>query len=308
MLIVVSLRVDIQERQERKEIRERNCQVLWLIRREHLPAKRHSRLLVNPGPQNRVFTRNDLSFKPANVATSIVARCIVIAALYDNIDTYSEQDRCRLAASTPMQSLLLPAPWFSNSHFGPHRFDFDPGRIPTHSRPPSTGSKPSLRADHPSPPMSGFLPTSTQSDGVVTTQQQRPAGPERPTSIDLARTNLPLTLPTLTSIGAASVTHAPRFVSPLQTGVSGSSAIQIPSINAGLSQVLTEPPQAYGLPASNSIRSLPPRSTRRAKAHVASACVNCKRKHLGCDSARPCRRCVLSGKAVGNPLQMGKAS
>ncbi|OAX85572.1 hypothetical protein ACJ72_00033 [Emergomyces africanus] len=41
---------------------------------------------------------------------------------------------------------------------------------------------------------------------------------------------------------------------------------------------------------------LPPRSTRRAKAHVASACVNCKRKHLGCDSARPCRRCISSGK------------
>jgi hypothetical protein len=44
--------------------------------------------------------------------------------------------------------------------------------------------------------------------------------------------------------------------------------------------------------------SLGPRSTRRTKAHVASACVNCKKKHLGCDSARPCRRCVLAGKAV----------
>ncbi|CRG86606.1 hypothetical protein PISL3812_03616 [Talaromyces islandicus] len=196
-----------------------------------------------------------------------------------------------------MQSLLLPAPWFSNSHFGPHRFDFDPGRIPIHSRPPSTGPKPSLRADQPPPPMSGLLPTSTQSDGAVTTQQQRPAGPERPTSIDVSRTNLPPTLPTLSSIGAASVSQAPRFVSPLQTGGSGSSAIQIPSIHTGLSRVFTEPPQAYGLPASSSLRSLPPRSTRRAKAHVASACVNCKRKHLGCDSARPCRRCVLSGKA-----------
>lgn len=203
-----------------------------------------------------------------------------------------------------MQSLLLPAPWFSNSHFGSHRFDFDTGRIPIHPRAPSTGPKPSLRADHPPLPMSGLLPTSTQSEGAVTTQQQRTAGSERLTSIDVARSNLPPTLPTLTSIGAASVTQAPRFVSPLQTGVSGSSTIQIPSISAGLSQALTEPSQAYGLPASNSIRSLPPRSTRRAKAHVASACVNCKRKHLGCDSARPCRRCVLSGKAVGSPLRM----
>ncbi|KAJ5982963.1 hypothetical protein N7481_005062 [Penicillium waksmanii] len=47
----------------------------------------------------------------------------------------------------------------------------------------------------------------------------------------------------------------------------------------------------------SSNRSLAQKSTRRTKAHVASACVNCKKKHLGCDPARPCRRCVLAGKA-----------
>ncbi|EKV15701.1 hypothetical protein PDIG_13830 [Penicillium digitatum PHI26] len=47
-------------------------------------------------------------------------------------------------------------------------------------------------------------------------------------------------------------------------------------------------------------RSLVQKSTRRTKAHVASACVNCKKKHLGCDPARPCRRCVLAGKAVSD--------
>lgn len=57
---------------------------------------------------------------------------------------------------------------------------------------------------------------------------------------------------------------------------------------------------AFGAASSIPPRTttLPPRSTRRTKAHVASACVNCKRKHLGCDSSRPCRRCVLSGKEV----------
>ncbi|KAA8651334.1 putative C6 transcription factor [Aspergillus tanneri] len=45
-----------------------------------------------------------------------------------------------------------------------------------------------------------------------------------------------------------------------------------------------------------SARGLSQKPTRRTKAHVASACVNCKKKHLGCDPARPCRRCVLSGK------------
>jgi hypothetical protein len=41
-----------------------------------------------------------------------------------------------------------------------------------------------------------------------------------------------------------------------------------------------------------------PRTSRKTKAHVASACVNCKKKHLRCDNARPCRRCVQSGKEV----------
>lgn len=51
-------------------------------------------------------------------------------------------------------------------------------------------------------------------------------------------------------------------------------------------------------PSGPPSRTLPQKPTRRTKAHVASACVNCKKKHLGCDSARPCRRCVLAGKAV----------
>ena len=41
-----------------------------------------------------------------------------------------------------------------------------------------------------------------------------------------------------------------------------------------------------------------PRTTRKTKAHVASACVNCKKKHLRCDNARPCHRCTQSGKEV----------
>jgi hypothetical protein len=44
-----------------------------------------------------------------------------------------------------------------------------------------------------------------------------------------------------------------------------------------------------------------PRATRKTKAHVASACVNCKKKHLRCDTTRPCRRCVQSGKEVSRP-------
>lgn len=41
-----------------------------------------------------------------------------------------------------------------------------------------------------------------------------------------------------------------------------------------------------------------PGVARRAKAHVPSACVNCKRKHLACETRRPCNRCLQSGKEV----------
>ncbi|KAL6708508.1 hypothetical protein ACN47E_002771 [Coniothyrium glycines] len=40
----------------------------------------------------------------------------------------------------------------------------------------------------------------------------------------------------------------------------------------------------------------PSKPARRTKAHVASACVNCKKAHLSCDVQRPCGRCVASGK------------
>ena len=41
-----------------------------------------------------------------------------------------------------------------------------------------------------------------------------------------------------------------------------------------------------------------PGIARRAKAHVPSACVNCKKKHLACETKRPCNRCVQTGKEV----------
>jgi len=71
-----------------------------------------------------------------------------------------------------------------------------------------------------------------------------------------------------------------------------------------------EPPPSYEAGSSSAYAlvtaSLPPRpppqisprATRKVKAHVAAACINCKRKHLRCDETRPCRRCVQSGKEV----------
>nr|POE72372.1 transcription activator of gluconeogenesis ert1 [Quercus suber] len=50
-----------------------------------------------------------------------------------------------------------------------------------------------------------------------------------------------------------------------------------------------DPPNVVAGPSST-------RGGRKAKAHVASACANCKRAHLSCDINRPCMRCVASGK------------
>jgi hypothetical protein len=50
--------------------------------------------------------------------------------------------------------------------------------------------------------------------------------------------------------------------------------------------------------ASNATPSMSSRGGRKSKAHVASACINCKRAHLSCDVSRPCARCVSAGKQV----------
>ncbi|PWY99859.1 hypothetical protein BCV70DRAFT_200766 [Testicularia cyperi] len=41
----------------------------------------------------------------------------------------------------------------------------------------------------------------------------------------------------------------------------------------------------------------PTNGRKVAKAHVPSACLNCKRAHLACDVGRPCRRCINLGKS-----------
>lgn len=51
-------------------------------------------------------------------------------------------------------------------------------------------------------------------------------------------------------------------------------------------------------PEAHQLTSGAPGVARRAKAHVPSACVNCKRKHLACETKRPCNRCLQNGKEV----------
>ena len=54
---------------------------------------------------------------------------------------------------------------------------------------------------------------------------------------------------------------------------------------------------AHGSPEAQLVAGAPG-VARRAKAHVPSACVNCKKKHLACETKRPCNRCIHTGKEV----------
>ncbi|KAL8931353.1 MAG: hypothetical protein Q9211_007026 [Gyalolechia sp. 1 TL-2023] len=58
----------------------------------------------------------------------------------------------------------------------------------------------------------------------------------------------------------------------------------------------SSPPQDS--PEAHQLAAGVPGVARRAKAHVPSACVNCKRKHLACETKRPCNRCLSTGKEV----------
>ncbi|KAG4030647.1 hypothetical protein MFRU_011g01050 [Monilinia fructicola] len=62
----------------------------------------------------------------------------------------------------------------------------------------------------------------------------------------------------------------------------------------------TQQVMPYAAPERPSIGEVPgytsPKSQRKTKGHVASACVPCKRAHLRCDAQRPCSRCLSNGK------------
>lgn len=94
-------------------------------------------------------------------------------------------------------------------------------------------------------------------------------------------------------------THPP-LAPHYQPGYSQAQQLQgpLPLVPTSRSQVpgmaTFQGPTSLGGPVNPRIA----RTSRRAKAHVARACQNCKKAHLSCDEARPCARCVSSGKQV----------
>ncbi|KAF9329919.1 hypothetical protein BG006_007074 [Podila minutissima] len=59
------------------------------------------------------------------------------------------------------------------------------------------------------------------------------------------------------------------------------------------------PSSTSGVPGDSTMPLHPQQAAPRvksAKAHVPSACINCKKAHLACDLSRPCKRCISVGK------------
>ena len=153
-------------------------------------------------------------------------------------------------------------------------------------------------ASLPTPPMSGSPPPE-QSPEVPQIAGRRRKRSETPPSAPAVIAATPPTA--FEQTARSSSFQASRAGQPTDTlgqQVPYASAYpQPPSLSYGagssMGLVTTSPPETRYAPGQIS-----PRNTRKTKAHVASACVNCKKKHLRCDNARPCRRCVQSGKEV----------
>ena len=197
-----------------------------------------------------------------------------------------------------MHSLQLPRfPPLHHNSFKKHRFDTDPSRFSLNLCLPKPISAP-LWAALPSPPMSGSPPPERTTDQPQLAGRRRKRSDTPPAAAG-GLEGATVTTPESPVLDRSFAHH--RALPP-------TSAYGVQQATTTGSQPVS---QAYGYhtqgpmlaaPAHLSLESrlvpgqLSPRATRRTKAHVASACVNCKKKHLRCDAARPCRRCISTGK------------
>jgi hypothetical protein len=211
-----------------------------------------------------------------------------------------------------MKTLLLPVIPPPHTSFGEHRFNSDLSRFSLNLsglNPPSP--RPALGSPYLSPPMSGSSPPTDPLASPPTQSRRRRRSESQPYA----------------AVGASiapSITHEP--------GSSGRVSGQLGEHFQGARGVQSSPPFEFGrgiaggvgrtstaegslpAPVTTTQQRVPTlqRSqtgqTRRTKAHVASACVNCKKKHLRCDQKRPCLRCVQAGKEVREDLPARFAS
>lgn len=201
-----------------------------------------------------------------------------------------------------MQALPLPTPCQSHQPFQRHQLEVTSKWL-FDLRPLKVGRE-SVGASLPSPPMSRSSP------------QQNPRDPAQAAGRRRKRSESPAA----SSIATASASYPPFqgqlptwpeiTQSPFSRPPGGQFAPQLQSSYPPPPQLLSQPVfSVQGSVPLAGVHDVPlgmtsatgqgqSRATRKPKAHVASACVNCKKKHLRCDNARPCRRCVQAGKEV----------
>lgn len=209
-----------------------------------------------------------------------------------------------------MKSLLLPGIPPIPASFSRNRFDSDPSRFSLKlgsGTPTPTDRWSSL----PSPPMSGSPPLEQRSEPqqIAGHRRKRSDTPvlrspsrTRPSSVDATATTTTLSLQdsaierqrtttaAVTNTGSSSwpPVWPPTYLPP-RTDILGAPSASSVTRSPPPTLFASQPGVAVG----------PSRSLRKPKAHVPSACVNCKKKHLRCDNSRPCHRCLQSGKEVG---------
>jgi hypothetical protein len=180
--------------------------------------------------------------------------------------------------------------------FKNHRFSLDQSRFGVQLTLPKPTTVPAW-ASLPTPPMSGSPPPEQPSDPPQIAGRRR------------KRSDSPSTT------AAPPASSPPTPLERLYQGTSTRAGGDLLTDDESLQQFpysssYPPPPVTYGSAAPMGVvtasppeplfvaGSVSPKAVRKTKAHVASACVNCKKKHLRCDNARPCRRCVQSGKEV----------
>ena len=192
---------------------------------------------------------------------------------------------------TPNFPLLFPS-------FQKHRSSLAQSRFAVNLTLPKPTTVP-IWASLPTPPMSGSSPPDPPSDPPQISGRRRKRSETPPTTSAAAASAYSPPTP---------LEQNPRSIGRQERGgylgrdataqsVSYTASYPPPPVTYGsgvpMGALAVTPPDTLFVAGQIS-----PKTVRKTKAHVASACVNCKKKHLRCDNARPCRRCVQSGKEV----------
>ena len=153
-------------------------------------------------------------------------------------------------------------------------------------------------ASLPTPPMSGSPPPDPPAEPPQIAGRRRKRSLTPPTTVTTAATLAPTTPLDISASRPAAQSRGGETIGVLGSHP-GPYALNYPPPPGSYQAASGVLSSSVGAVESRfTLSPLSPRATRKPKAHVASACVNCKKKHLRCDNSRPCRRCVQSGKEV----------